>query len=97
MGFKPYPGTLNVQINIEDYKKMGDIFSVKDFELIPEESWYCSASLKKVRVNGIPGAVVIPSDDVRVHGKEIIEVITSCHIKETLKLQDEDEVTITDY
>jgi CTP-dependent riboflavin kinase len=49
-----------------------------------------------VQINGIPGAAVFPREDVRVHGKEIIEIVCGCHIKDTLRLKDGDPVFITD-
>jgi len=97
MGFRPFPGTLNVRIRDEDYPYIDKFFSKKDFELIPVDPQYCSASLKKVRVNGIEAAAVFPSEDIHIHGKDIIEVISHCNIKETLQLADGDRVTITEF
>lgn len=96
MGFKPFPGTLNVCIFKGDVSKLGSFFSEKDGELVPDNPEFCSAWLKKVWVNGIPGAAVFPSDDVRVHEKAIIEIMAGCHLKETLGLADGDQVRITD-
>ena len=96
MGFKPFPGTLNVRISEEDVSELESFFSQKDGELVPDNTEFCSAWLKKVWVNGMPGAVVFPSDDVRVHEKAIIEVMAGCHLKERLRLTDGDEVRITD-
>lgn len=97
MGFLPYPGTLNVRVCKEDLTKMADFFLNKDFEIIPIDPKFCAGSFKKVRINGIPGAAVFPSEDVRIHGKEIIEIISGCHIKETLHLKDGDPVEVTDF
>ena len=97
MGFEPYPGTLNVRIREEDLPFIDPFFSEKDFDLIPDDPQFCSASLKKVKVNGIPAAAVFPSEDVLIHGKSIIEIIANCHLKETLHLDDGDQVTITEF
>ena len=70
MGFSPYPGTVNVRISEEDLSQMDDFFSTKDFEIVPTDPKFCAGSFKKVYINGIPGAAVFPSEDVRVHGKE---------------------------
>ena len=96
MGFAPYPGTVNVRISEEDLSQMADFFSTKDFEIIPTDAKFCVGSFKKVQINGIPGAAVFPREDVRVHGKEIIEIVCGCHIKDTLRLKDGDPVFITD-
>ena len=95
-GFSPYPGTVNVRISEEDLPRMEDFFSTKDFEIVPTDPKFCAGSFKKVYINGIPGAAVFPSEDVRVHRKEIIEIVCGCHIKDTLHLTDGDPVLITD-
>ncbi|MEE9609766.1 MAG: DUF120 domain-containing protein [Desulfatiglandales bacterium] len=97
MGFAPFPGTLNVRISEEDLPNVDPFFSEQDFELVPDDPQFCSAYLKKVRVNGLPGAAVFPSEDVRIHGKGIIEIMSNCHIKNTLHLDDGDPVTITEF
>ena len=97
MGFKPFPGTLNVRVLDKDLSKLDRFFSEEDFEIVPDKPQFCSAQLKKIRVNGILAAAIFPSDDVRIHGKEIIEIMSNCHLKETLHLKDGDEVTITDF
>jgi riboflavin kinase, archaea type len=97
MGFALYPGTLNLRIGEKDLPKMSKFFSKKDFEIIPTDPKFCAGSFKKVMINGIPGAAVFPSEDVRIHGKEIIEVICGCHIKNTLHLSDGDPVVMTDF
>jgi len=97
MGFKPFPGTLNVRVLDEDISKLDAFFAKKDFELVPDNPEFCAAGLKRIRVNGIPGAAVFPSDEVRIHGKEIIEIILGRHIKNALDLVDGDSVVITDY
>ena len=94
-GWKPFPGTLNVRVSREDLSKLTEFFAQKDLELIPDDSSFCSAGLKSVRVNGIQAAVVFPSEDVRIHSNDLIEVIAGCHIKDTLQLADGDSVTIS--
>ena len=97
LGFQPFPGTLNVRINDADLSKLDALFKEKDYELVPNNSDFCSAYLKKVKINGLFAAVVLPSEDVRIHEKEVIEIISDRHIKEALKLSDGDEVTITGF
>ncbi len=97
MGFKPFPGTLNVQIAPEDVSKLEAFFHKEDFQLIPDDPNFCSAGFKRVRVNGIPGAAVFPSDEVRIHGKDLIEIMADRHVKDSLELNDGDSVIITDF
>jgi riboflavin kinase len=96
LGFRPFPGTLNVRISEEDVPKLESFFSQKDGELVPDTPEFCSAWLRKVWVNGIRGASAFPSEDVRVHESAIIEIMAGCHLKQTLRLADGDHVTIAD-
>jgi HAD superfamily hydrolase (TIGR01509 family) len=96
MGFKPFPGTLNVRVSSEGIDDLEALFSEKDFEIHPDNPEFCAAGFKRVWVEGIPAAAVFPSEDVRIHGKDVIEIIAGRHIKSALSLADGDEVTITD-
>lgn len=95
LGWKPFPGTLNVRVAQEDLCRLDEFFAKKDLELVPENPEFCSAGLKSVHVNGIPAVVVFPSEEVRIHSNDVIEVIAGCHIKESLHLEDGDEVNIS--
>ncbi len=97
MGFKPYPGTVNVRIVESDLPALKSLFAEKDFELVPDNPAFCTAWLKKVRVNGVPAAAVFPAEDVKVHGREIIELIAGEHLRNSYGLKDGDHVTITEF
>jgi riboflavin kinase len=94
MGFKPFPGTLNVRLNEGDLAQAQSFFDKKDFDLVPKDPAFCRAGVKRLTVNGVPAAAVFPSQDVRIHDNRVIEIIAGCHIKETLNLHDGDEVTL---
>ncbi len=96
MGFAPYPGTLNVRICSEDLGRLEAFISEKDFELVPADPQFCSGSVKKIRIEGIPAAAVFPGEEVRVHPREVIEIVSDRHLKQSLHLKDGDQVTITD-
>jgi CTP-dependent riboflavin kinase len=85
-----------VRIADEDFPKLGAFFENWDCELVPDNPEFCSAGLKKVRIKGIPAALIMQSEDVRIHGKEIVEIVADRHIKDALGLVDGDQVTITD-
>ena len=97
MGFKPFPGTLNVRVIESDLPALRSFFAEKDFELVPDNPTFCTAWLKKVRVNGVPAAAVFPSEDVRAHGGEVLELMSERHLKDTLGLKDGDQVSITEF
>ncbi|MGD8387857.1 MAG: CTP-dependent riboflavin kinase [Desulfobacteraceae bacterium] len=94
LGYEPFPGTLNVRVNDRDLDSLEDFLQDADFELVPDDPTYCSARLKRVTLNGIPAAVVLPSEDVRIHEKRVLEIIAGFNLKEVLGLGDGDCVTI---
>ncbi len=96
MGFAPFPGTLNVRVIDEDADKLKSLFSRMDFEIVPENPDFCTAGFKRIGVQGLPAAAVFPSEDVRIHDRNVIEIIAGCHIKDALGLKDGDTVVLTD-
>ena len=96
MGSKPFPGTLNVKIIEEDQPLLAKMFAEKDFYLISPDPKFCNASAKKVFVNAIPGVAVFPSEEVHIHGREVIEIIAACPIRKKLGLNIGDMVEISD-
>ena len=63
-------------------------------ELISPEANFCSGYVLPVSIKGIQAAIVIPAEDVRVHAKNIIEIIAPEKLKDALDLKDGDQVTI---
>ena len=94
LGYKPFPGTLNVQVRDEDLGILEKFIASPDCSLVPDDQNFCAANVKQVKINGITAAVVLPSEDVRVHENRVIELIAACSLKETLGLEDGDTVTI---
>ncbi len=92
----PYPGTLNVRIEEETVQGLTEFLRMGDAELIPEDPSFCAARVKKVTVNGIPAAVVLPEEEARIHDKRTIELIAACCLKKRLGLRDGDGVVISD-
>ncbi len=97
LGFVPWPGTLNLEIPRENMPLIEELKPEKGIELVPTDSNYCSGRVFPVSVEGIPGAIVLPAEDVRVHGKNIIEIISPKWLKEALGVKDGDLVTLTIY
>jgi len=95
LGYRPFPGTLNVYIDDGDLHKLPQFFGKTDFQLVPTDPAFCSARIKKVTIEGIPAAVVIPSADVLIHESRVIEVIAASNLKVSLGLEDGNKVTIS--
>lgn len=95
LGYIPFPGTLNIHVIEEDVESLTSLFQKTDFNLIPPGPEFCAAQGRVVNVGGIPGAVILPGEEVRIHGFDVLEVISSCHLKRALGLSDGDTVTVS--
>ncbi len=95
LGYQPFPGTLNVRIDDQDLSNLHGFLKPSDFELVSDDPNFCSARVKKILVNGIPAAVVIPGEEVRIHADSILEVISSFSLKQALDLRDGDRVRLS--
>ena len=93
LGFRPFPGTLNVAVVDEDLPELGSFLQDADLELVPDDPAFCTARVKKVRINQIPAALVLPGEDVRIHENRVMELIAPCNLKETLGLHDGDRIS----
>ena len=95
LGFRPYPGTLNLEIANETMAIIEALQAQEGIELIPPDSNFCTGLVYPIIVEGISGAMVAPAADVRVHGKNIIEIISHLGLKDALGVEDGDWVTVT--
>ena len=95
LGFVPFPGTLNLEIAIEQVSLIEEMRLKNGIELISPDQNYCSGYVMPVSVQGVSAAIVIPAEDVRVHEKNVIEIIAPQCLKEILGVKDGDTVTLT--
>ncbi|UCD82580.1 MAG: CTP-dependent riboflavin kinase [Desulfobacterales bacterium] len=95
LGFKPYPGTLNLEIAAETIPVVEALQKGKGMELVPPDAGFCSGLVYPVSVMGVTGAIVAPAEGVRAHGKNIIEIIAPISLKEALDVKDGDEIMLT--
>ena len=70
-----FPGSLNVKIDDRTVHQLGEFLRVADVELIPDDPSFCAARIKKVTVNGIAAAVILPCEDVGIHDNRTLELI----------------------
>jgi CTP-dependent riboflavin kinase len=95
LGFAPYAGTLNLEISADDVPVVEALAQGAEIEFIPPDSACCSGKAYPVIVEGLHAAIVIPAEEVRVHGEDIVEVISGQRLKDALKVDDGDFVTLT--
>jgi len=94
LGFKPYPGTLNLEIGEEGSSVLGALKGEEGFTLIPPDPKFCIAQALPLSVGTVHGAIIIPSDDVNIHGKNIVEVMAPVRLKDALGVKDGDSVAL---
>ena len=96
LGFCPYPGTLNLRMEPSDRNRstIHELRREEKVQLIPPDPKFCPATMLPVYIGDIKGAIVIPSEEVNVHGDEIIEVMAPLKLRDTLGVKDGDMVTI---
>ena len=95
LGFKPYPGTLNLEIAEETIPAVEARLQAEGIPLTPPDANFCTGQVYPVSVMGVSGALVAPAEDARVHGKNIIEIIAPISLKEALDVKDGDEIMLT--
>jgi len=94
LGFKPYPGTLNLEISEEDLPITESLDREKGIELISPDPKFCNGKAFAVLLGKINAAIIIPEEKVRVHPANIIEIIAPLNIKAALHVKDGDVVTV---
>ena len=94
LGFKPFPGTLNIKISTDDIPEIEQLENAGGPEFIPPDATFCSGKAHPVPIAGVRCAIIMPAAEVRVHGKDIIEVIAPVNIKEQLDVADGDFITL---
>ena len=94
LGFEPYPGTLNLEIAEEKLSIVDALLQRNGIDLIPPNSNFCSGQAVAVSVGGNPAAIVLPAEEVRIHAKNVIEIISHLKLKDALNVDDGDCVTL---
>lgn len=94
LGFRPYPGTLNLEISEDSLPELEDLRLVAGIELIPPDPAFCAAKTLPLTIDGVAGAMIVPSEDVNVHEKNIIEILAPLRLKDTLGIGDGSVVTV---
>jgi riboflavin kinase len=92
LGFSPYPGTLNLQLNKENTKRKIKIEKTSGI-LIKPQGGYCAGELFKACIGAVECALVVPK--VPNYPSDVIEIISSVYLREQLNLADDSVLTIS--
>lgn len=94
LGFKPFPGTLNLKIKKVERNKLR---LLKKFEGIMIQSFktsdrtFGSVNCFRAKIGGVKGALVLP---VRGHYSSILEFISPFYLRDKLSIDDGDMVEV---
>jgi len=97
LGFVPYPGTLNVEIEYVERNKLRLLKNSKAIdinEFKTRNRTFGSVRCFRAKINGSDGAIVIP---LRTHYSSVLEFISHDYLRGKLNLKDGDEVKIVIY
>lgn len=94
LGFKPYPGTLNVKI-LFPKTVLDAVYNIRPVIIpgfVKEGRTFGDVKAYPVMIGGIKGAIVVPSRTI--HPPRIAEIIAPVNLREALKLKDGDRVRL---
>jgi len=94
LGFQPYPGTLNLNIVGDDLPVIEELQKEEGVKLIPPDPEFCTARVLSVALGAVRGAIIIPAEDVKVHGKHIIEVMAPVKLRDAFNVNDGNSLTL---
>lgn len=95
MGFKPYPGTLNLRLTPESTEAKKQLLKVETIEILPIKGFCCGLCFKARIMDKVDGAIVLPQ--VPSYPEDVLEVIAPVLLREILKLKEGDEVQLEIY
>ena len=91
LGFEPYPGTLNLQV--EDGAARAAAQAQPGILIEPTSAEYCTAKCLRVRINGrVDATWIMP--DVPNYPDDLVELMAPFALREELGVEDGDEVSI---
>lgn len=94
LGFKPFAGTLNLELASEYLPIIESLNREDGIELISPDPKFCNAKVFPISLGEISGALIMPDEKVRIHAKNIVEIIAPLNIKSSLNVSDGDLISI---
>lgn len=94
LGFKPYPGTLNISVDKED---VGKLDVIKSTAGIPIDGFtdggrsFGDVIAYKAKIKNIDCAIIVPA---RSHYVDVIEVVCQYHLRRTLSISTNDRIDV---
>jgi len=94
LGFKPYPGTLNIRLSEKEANRLRQILrEFKGVTIVPPTGFYSAICFHTTIMRRTRGAVVIPHTPN--YPPNVLEIIAPVNLREALTLRDGDYVELT--
>lgn len=95
LGFHPFPGTLNLKIEIDDlWRQIANSYSDQMIQLVPTDPSFCNGDAIPCTLFGVQTALILPEEKVRVHSNKIVEIVAPIHLRDAFALKENDSVTV---
>ena len=94
LGFIPFPGTVNLEITEEDISTLKALRKEEGIRLIPPDPQFCESKAFPITMGHIQGALIIPEENVRVHGRAVIEIMAPVKVKDALGVDEGDNLSL---
>ncbi len=91
LGFKAYPGTLNMKVDKKQIDLFKNIAPIRINGYKSGTNTFGGANCYKASINDVNGAIIMP--DLTKH-KNVVELIAPFHFKSELKLKDGDKIKV---
>ncbi len=94
LGFRPYPGTLNLEVAEKSISVVEVLRREEGIPLVPPDPEYCEARVLPLSVGTVSGALILPEASVNIHDMKIIEVLAPVRLKDALGFDEGAWVTL---
>jgi riboflavin kinase len=92
LGFKPFPGTLNLRVDEEEVEEIREMDSERLESFEHEETEYSGMDIYRCEINGVEAAYL--DLDITDYEDNVIEVIAPIGLRDLLGLEDGDDVEV---
>jgi riboflavin kinase len=89
LGFLPWPGTLNIRLDVESVERKKAL--TKGLLILPEKN-HCCGRLFKAVLEDVECALLAP--EVAGYAEDLIEIIAKANLRKGLRLADGDSVRV---
>jgi riboflavin kinase len=92
LGFKPYPGTLNIKLTRDCKNLKNALKNAKPIEISPRKNFCRGICFKAFLMDNVKCAVVIP--EIADYPEDVIEILAPINLREKFQLKDGDNVKV---